>query len=61
MKLLSIEQEFKNNAYPGRGIILGKSRTERKRSRHILSWAAAKLQPEPCVCGRRRRDSHTGI
>ncbi len=25
MKLLSIEQELKNNAYPGRGIILGKS------------------------------------
>ena len=26
MKMLSIEQELKNNAYPGRGIILGKSK-----------------------------------
>ena len=25
MKMLSIEQELKNNTYPGRGIILGKS------------------------------------
>ena len=25
MNMLSIEQELKNNSYPGRGIILGKS------------------------------------
>ena len=26
MKMLSLEQELKSNAYPGRGIVLGKSK-----------------------------------
>ena len=30
MNMLSIEQELKNNAYPGRGIILGKSADGKK-------------------------------
>lgn len=30
MKMLSIEQELKNNAYPGRGIIIGKSEDGKK-------------------------------
>ena len=30
MKMLSIEQELKNNSYPGRGIIIGKSEDGKK-------------------------------
>ena len=29
MKMLSIEQELKNNSYPGRGIIIGKTLMEK--------------------------------
>ena len=28
MKMLSIEEELRNNSYPGRGIIIGKTRRE---------------------------------
>ncbi len=30
MKMLSIEEELKNNSYPGRGIVIGRHRTERR-------------------------------
>ena len=39
MEMISLEQELQRNAYPGRGIILGKSADGTKRQRPILSWA----------------------
>ena len=42
MKMVSIEQELKGNSYPGRGIILGKTRTVRRQSPRTLSWDAVK-------------------
>ncbi len=35
MKMLSIEQELKNNSYPGRGIIIGKT-PDGKKGCHCL-------------------------
>ncbi len=31
MELLSLEKELKENSYPGRGIVIGRSRMEPKR------------------------------
>lgn len=42
MELLSIEKELKENAYPGRGIIIGRSKDGTKASLRISSWEEAK-------------------
>ena len=42
MEILNIEQELKENSYPGRGIILGKPLTEQRQWLHILLWEEAR-------------------
>ena len=42
MKQMSLEQELKNNAYPGRGIVMGRSEDGDQGSRRASSsWAGA--------------------
>ena len=43
MNKLSLEQELKNNAYPGRGIIIGKTPDGKKAVTAYLLWAEVKL------------------
>ena len=47
MKMLSIEQELKNNSYPGRGIVIGKSADgplmEKRLSLPISLWDGVKI------------------
>lgn len=43
MKKLALAQELKENAYPGRGIVIGRSKDGRKRSLHTLSWDAVRI------------------
>ena len=43
MKMLSIEQELKNNSYPGRGIIIGKTLMEKRLSLPISLWDGVKI------------------
>lgn len=49
MNMLSIEQELKSNAYPGRGIILGKSRMGKRQLPHILLWDAVRTAETGCL------------
>ena len=41
MEILDIKKELAGNAYPGRGIVIGKARTACMRSSRISLWAAA--------------------
>lgn len=41
MYMKNLEQELKENAYPGRGIVIGESGTARQQLPLILSWDAA--------------------
>lgn len=43
MKMLSIEQELKNNSYPGRGIIIGKTPDGTKLSLPTSLWEGVKI------------------
>ena len=38
MEKISLENELKNNSYPGRGIIIGRSADGTKQLPHTLSW-----------------------
>ena len=40
MYMKKLEQELKENAYPGRGIVIGEAKMEKQLSLLILSWAA---------------------
>ena len=40
MYMKNLEQELKENAYPGRGIVIGESKDGKQLSLLILSWAA---------------------
>ena len=42
MQKLSLEQELKNNAYPGRGIVIGKSPNGKYAVTAILLWGGVK-------------------
>ena len=43
MEMLSLTKELKENAYPGRGIVLGKSEDGKKQLLLILSWEEVKI------------------
>ena len=42
MEILNIEQELKENSYPGRGLFWGKPLTEQRQWPHILLWEEAR-------------------
>ena len=52
MKMLSIEEELKNNSYPGRGIIIGKTQDGTKAVTAYFIMGRS---------GRRRRNPYTGV
>ena len=41
VKMISLEEELKGNAYPGRGIVIGKSQDGRKAVTAYFIWDAA--------------------
>ncbi len=43
MKKLALAQELKENAYPGRGIVIGRSKMGRKLSLLTLSWDEVRI------------------
>ena len=61
MKMISIEKELKENSYPGRGIIVGRSEDGKKGSNCLFYYGKKFEQPQPYFCGRRGRHSYTGI
>ena len=61
MKMLSIEEELRNNSYPGRGIIIGKSTGRQKSGHGVFYHGTQREQPQPYFCGGRRGNPHTGI
>ena len=44
MELLNLSEELKNNAYPGRGIVIGKTPDGKR----ILLWAEAAIPATAC-------------
>lgn len=61
MKMISIEKELKENSYPGRGIIVGRSEDGKKAAIAYFIMGRSSEQPQPYFCGRRGRHSYTGI
>ncbi len=61
MKMISIEKELKENSYPGRGIIVGRSEDGKKAAIAYFIMGRSFEQPQPYFCGRRGRHSYTGI
>ena len=51
MEMKSIAQQLQNNAYPGRGIILGKTPDGTKAVAAIFYYGKKRQQPEPYFCG----------
>ena len=42
MEMLSLEKELKENSYPGRGIVIGRSADGKKAVTAYSSWAEAR-------------------
>ena len=75
MNQMSLEQELKSNAYPGRGIVIGRSedgtkavtayfimgRSANSRNRQSFYRGKNPQQPQPRVCGGWGRNLHPGI
>ena len=49
MKKVSLEQELKGNAYPGRGIVIGRSKDGTKALPDTY-YGQKPEQPQPCLC-----------
>ena len=49
MKMLSLEEELKSNAYPGRGIVIGRSANGKYA---VTAYFIMGRQQKSCVCGR---------
>ncbi len=50
MKLLSLSEELKNNSYPGRGIVIGKSADGKTAVTAYFIMGRSEQQPQPCLC-----------
>lgn len=50
MKLLSLSEELKNNSYPGRGIVIGKSADGKTAVTAYFYYGKKQQQPQPCLC-----------
>ena len=48
--MLQLEQELKSNAYPGRGIVIGRSANGKYAVTAYFIMGRSSQQPQPCVC-----------
>lgn len=48
MELLNLSEELKNNAYPGRGIVIGKTPDGKQAVTAYLLWAEAAIPATAC-------------
>ena len=49
MKMISLEEELKGNAYPGRGIVIGKSQDGKKAVTAYFIMGRSVNSAEPCI------------
>lgn len=49
MKMISLEEELKGNAYPGRGIVIGKSQDGKKAVTAYFIMGQRRKFTEPCI------------
>ena len=61
MELLNLSEELKNNAYPGRGIVIGKTPDGKQAVTAYFIMGRSEQQPQPRLCRGRRGHPHTGI
>ena len=61
MKKLSIEEELRNNSYPGRGIIIGRTPDGKKAVTAYFIMGRSEKQPQPYFRGGRRGNPYTGF
>ena len=59
--VFDISQELMSNAYPGRGIILGRTPDNKKKCYRLLHHGPLGEQPQPRVHRNRGRYPHRGI
>ena len=57
MEMISLEQELQRNAYPGRGIILGKSADGTKAAAAYFIMGRSENSPQPAFSWRMGRES----
>ena len=51
MEMLSLEKELKENSYPGRGIVIGRSADGKKAVTAISSWQKREQQKQSICRG----------
>ena len=61
MEMISLEQELQRNAYPGRGIILGKSADGTKAAAAYFIMGRSEEQPQPRFRGGWGRNPYPGF
>ena len=61
MEMLSIEKELQGNAYPGRGIIIGKTPDGTKAVTAYFIMGRSENSRNTCIRRGGRRNPHTGI
>lgn len=59
--MLSLEQELRENAYPGRGIVIGKTEDGKKAAIAYFIMGRSENSRNRVFVGRRRGNSHAGI
>ena len=57
MKILNIAEELRNNSYPGRGIVLGRSADDKQGGHRLLYHGSQRQQPQPRLLRRLRTAS----
>ena len=61
MEMLSLENELKENAYPGRGIVIGKTPNGKYAVTAYFIMGRSEKQQKQSFYRRWRRNPHTGI
>ena len=61
MYMKNLEQELKENGYPGRGIVIGESKDGKTAVTAYFIMGRSSNKPQPCICRRWKRDPHPGI
>ena len=57
MEMISLEKELKENSYPGRGIVIGRSADGTKAVAAYFIMGRSESTPQPHLCGGRRGDT----
>ena len=61
MELLNLSEELKNNAYPGRGIVIGKTPDGKQAVTAVFHHGQKQQLPQPRVRRGGRGYPHTGV